>query len=241
MKETDEIPTTVNSKLDSYYQEDIKNIKSLKRKLSHLHYIRVLSKFLDERKYAKILDIGCGTGSFLYQCEKRFRDFELHGFEYDGRLINQATKNLKKSMISQGNAEKISHEDAYFDVVTTFQVIEHIYNPEQMIAEIYRILKPGGLLLITTPNLNGLGRLISGDKWSGYRDDHVSLKGCEEWDIAIKKIGFERLSMGSTFFSGIKLFKYVPFSILNNFLLVIFGWAPWKFGESFVGVYVKPQ
>ena len=90
---------------------------------------------------------------------------------------------------------------------------------------------------MTTPNLSGLGAHWMKEKWHGYRDDHVSLKGKDEWDLLIVSHGFEPLYTGSTFFSGFPVLNKLPMGILNWMLLVVFGSLRWSVGESYVGVF----
>ena len=232
---------SVNLNIPSFYAEDSIQIKSFRRRMTHRHYIKYISKQIKKINKPKILDIGCGTGSFLYCCEKSLKKSILDGVEYDQRLIEQARLNLRNAKISQGTAEKLPYDDSVFDVVTSFQVIEHVVNPDNMILEIRRVLKPNGIMVITTPNLNGLGRRVHGSTWTGYRDDHISLKASSDWSKHITEHNFRPLSVGTTFFTGINAFRSMPLSIINNTFLVIFGWLPWKLGESFVGIYQSPN
>lgn len=231
--------TSVDKNIPSFYSEDLTNIKSFTRKMSHRHYINAISKFISSDTGSSLLDIGCGTGSFLFHCERKFSFAQLHGLEYDDRLVKQAITNLSRAEISQGNAEKLPYEDGSFDVITSFQVIEHVANPNTMLSEIKRILKPNGIVLITTPNLQGLGRRIHGSNWTGFRSDHISLKGASDWDALISENGFSKIQVGTTFFSGLEPFKVFPLSLINNGLLGVFGWLPWNLGESFVGIYQR--
>lgn len=231
--------TSVDKNIPSFYSEDLTNIKSFKRKMSHRHYINAISKFISPKTSPSLLDIGCGTGSFLFHCERKFGFAKLHGLEYDDRLVEQAIKNLSRAKISQGNAEKLPYEDYSFDVVTSFQVIEHVSEPSVMLSEIKRILKPDGILLLTTPNLQGLGRRIHGSNWTGFRSDHISLKDASDWNMIIAENGFSKIQVGTTFFSGLEPFKVLPLSLINNGLLGVLGWLPWNLGESFVGIYQR--
>jgi hypothetical protein len=121
--------------------------------------------------------------------------------------------------------------------VVSFQVIEHLYNPTAMLENVRAHLKPGGIFMVTTPNLSGIGARWTKDKWHGYRDDHVSLKGKEEWDQLIMSQGFSSLYSGSTFFSGVPVLNKLPLGIINWLLLVVFGCLRWSAGESYVGVF----
>ena len=84
-------------------------------------------------------------------------------------------------------------------------------------------LRPGGIVIITTPNRGGLGSRLHGQKWGGVRDDHVFfLKSLREWKTLIEKQGGRILYSGSTFFSGIQIMRKVPIRFFNDLLLLMF-------------------
>jgi SAM-dependent methyltransferase len=101
----------------------------------------------------KVLDVGCGRGELLRAA------FEA-GWEYDG--LDPSAENLQWAREQFGIDARLGTFDdvrfpaASFDVVTMGGVIEHLYDPLATLEEIYRILKPGGLLWFDAPNENGL-------------------------------------------------------------------------------------
>ena len=99
-----------------------------------------------------ILDIGCGDGSFMQELKKVKENSNIFGIEYSDREIEEARKkglDVRKMDVEQG----IDFQGNGFEIVYAGEVIEHIFNPDNFLAEINRILKRGGHLLITTPNL----------------------------------------------------------------------------------------
>ncbi len=105
---------------------------------------------------AKILDVGCGDGQFLNALESRTDDsnIDYYGVDYSKYKIEKASKLYHKKHFKFCNLETgIPHKDAMFDVVYSGEVIEHIYNPDFMLEECNRVMKTGGILIITTPNL----------------------------------------------------------------------------------------
>ena len=98
------------------------------------------------KKNSKLLDLGCGRGEF-----KRIRWSGNARTGIDQADIAQQT--CPTADIRTGDLEKrLPFEDNYFDVVYSKSVIEHFYYPEKIVAEIYRVLKPNGLVITMTPD-----------------------------------------------------------------------------------------
>ena len=101
-----------------------------------------------------ILDVGCGDGSLLFRYFKQVpKDF--HGVEGAPELKAAAEKRGLK-MTSFDLNGRWPYADNQFDVVFSNQVIEHIHNCRLFAAEAYRVLKPGGTVIIATENLCSL-------------------------------------------------------------------------------------
>jgi SAM-dependent methyltransferase len=229
--------SSVNLKSASPYIEKTSFLYKVKRKLTYAFAIRAISKFNNKRDKFSILEIGTGSGYFLSFIHSEFPNATLFGIEYDPRLFKETKKKVPFANLSIGNAEFFSFVDQKFDVIVSFQVIEHLYNPTAMLESVRKHLSPNGVFIFTTPNLDGVGAQIMGKKWHGYRDDHVCLKGFKAWQRLLEKNGFQSIYCGSTFFSGIPILNAFPLGLFNWSLLVIFGTARWKYGESFVGIF----
>ena len=100
-----------------------------------------------------VLDVGCGDGFFLQELDKALgRKIDYHGVDYSEAKLRKAEKLPYK--FSHCNLEVgIPYGDESFEVVYSGEVIEHIYNPDFMLEECRRVLKPGGVLIVSTPNL----------------------------------------------------------------------------------------
>ena len=117
--------------------------------------IRFVSHFAQR---GQMLDVGCGSGwlSYLLAC----RGFEAYGFDLNPSAFEVPT--LPNLSFRQGNATAIPFAAEHFDVVIANTVLEHIAEPDRVLLEMARVLKPGGLLFITGPNLVALGPSIMG-------------------------------------------------------------------------------
>lgn len=228
---------SINTDIPSPYIENRGGLYRVKRKLTYAFAFRLLNKYLSQRQELNVLEIGTGSGFFLDFARRVFPNSRFSGVEYDERLLAETASRAPFASLIQGNAENFDHGKASYDLIVSFQVIEHLYNPRAMIENVRAHLKPGGIFLVTTPNLAGLGARWMKEKWHGYRDDHVSLKGKEEWERLISSHGFTPLYSGSTFFSGVPFFNKLPLGIINWILLIAFGSLRWSSGESYVGVF----
>jgi ubiquinone/menaquinone biosynthesis C-methylase UbiE len=97
---------------------------------------------------SKILDLGCGRGEFLMS----FIRCGLTGYGVDQSSIAKSV--CPEAEISQSNLEDepLPYKDNSFDVVFSKSVLEHFYYPEKLVMEIYRIIKPGGLVITMVPD-----------------------------------------------------------------------------------------
>ena len=228
---------SVDLESPSPYIEKVSYFYKIRRKLTYAFAINAVKRFKSKEEKFSLLEIGTGSGYFLSFIHSEFPNASLSGIEYDHRLLETTTSKVPFENCKQGNAELFDFEGEKFDVIVSFQVIEHLYKPEEMLERVKRHLNQNGVFVMTTPNLDGVGARIMGKKWHGFRDDHVSLKGYSDWSALLQKCGFVPVYCGSTFFSGIPLINRFPFGIFNWMLLVIFGTARWKYGESFVGIF----
>lgn len=97
----------------------------------------------------KILDVGCGTG---YNMRLLERFGEVHGVDFASEALDYC-RGRGLTRVHQADATRLPFEDASFDLVTAFDVIEHIADDRAALTEFRRVLKPGGQLLIYTPAL----------------------------------------------------------------------------------------
>jgi len=228
---------SVNLTRPSPYIEKEGRLYRLKRKLTYAFAFRLIKKFTNIRSAPSILEIGTGSGFFLSFCKDAFKDPELYGIEYDDRLLEVTRQRAPYAKCIQGNAETFEFQNISFDIIASFQVIEHLYDPLAMFTRAHKYLKPGGLFIVTSPNIDGYGARFMGERWHGYRHDHVTLKGVNEWTRLISENGFQTLYSGSTFLSGIPFLNKFPLGVFNWTLLVVFGCLRWNVGEAYVGVF----
>ncbi len=128
-----------------------------------------IEKTLINKKSKRLLDVGCTNGEFL---ENAIRfGWEVTGIEIS---IPQYKAAIKRGLkVYNVELKNVKFENDYFDCVTLWDVLDHSISPINQLKEIYRILKPGGKLYLSTPN--HLQGLILGENWFGYNASYENL------------------------------------------------------------------
>ncbi len=118
---------------------------------------------LRQMKPGRILDIGCGRGLMLKELKEH--GWECFGTEYSAKAAAATSEFLGIPIQVTTDIRTCTYPDHSFDVVTLWHVFEHIPNPIEILSEIRRILKPGGLVIIEVPNLSSWQFKIIGQTW----------------------------------------------------------------------------
>jgi len=139
------------------------------KKLNQLRYDTLFDRLAQYKKTSRLLDIGCGRGEFLKAAEKN--GWKAIGSEFSQEAIELCKRdNLE---VVSGKLSEVNFPENHFDVICMQEVIEHIdEKPEEIFNEISRILRPGGVLYLTTPNFNGITRRLIGSKWRAFHVEH---------------------------------------------------------------------
>ena len=132
----------------NFYQKAEQNIKRIKKNNSEDIFNEV-PFLLKLNKKSKFIDVGCGLGNILAYAEKL--DYELYATDYDQKALDFVKSHFKVECF-RGDLVNAKYPDNFFDQVNICHVIEHVLNPIDLLIEIRRILKPGGVLSIGTPN-----------------------------------------------------------------------------------------
>ena len=133
-----------------------------------------------------VLDIGCGFGESLgyYQA----RGCDVYGVEADENIRRVAEKFDYK--VHVGLFDASVYEENFFDYVTMSQVIEHVTDPVQILCGVARILKPGGVAILSTPNAGGWGARVFGRRWINWHAPyHLQFFTLQSMRIAAEQAG----------------------------------------------------
>jgi 2-polyprenyl-3-methyl-5-hydroxy-6-metoxy-1,4-benzoquinol methylase len=124
---------------------------------------RCLLNFLQT---GNLLDIGCANGIFLNEMQKKGQ-FEVTGVEFSPIASQKARLDFGLNVIT-GDLLAANFQGGQFDVVTMWNVLEHVHDPMGTMKEVHRILKPGGFFIIRVPNPQSLAANIFGKFWAGF-------------------------------------------------------------------------
>lgn len=113
--------------------------------------IAILGKLKGER----LLDIGCGDGSFTVMLKEAMGAREAVGIEVASEAVAEVEKKGIQSYQLDIDTEPFPFDDNYFDIIYCGEIIEHLFNPDHLLQEVHRVLKPEGTCIISTPNLAG--------------------------------------------------------------------------------------
>jgi len=153
-----------------------------------LWQVRRYSMFLKSRGAAgRLLDVGCGSGLNLDRM--RALGWVTRGVDFDARAVEAAR--ARGLDVTVGDVFSPSFGDATFDAVFLGHVIEHVTNPAETIRECFRVLAPGGSLVMVTPNAASWGHRLFGADWRGLEPPrHLQVFTRKGLALAVQKAGF---------------------------------------------------
>ena len=147
---------------DTYYY-------SLNGKIS----CRDIAGQIKELPYESLLDVGCGTG-FLMELLIKQRPAHYCGADLSDEMIRVAReKRINGAEFVVSSADKLPYPDETFDIVTCSQSFHHYPYPEKAMLEAKRVLKPGGLYILSDTGIGGIGAWI---------DNHILFKMMKSGD-----------------------------------------------------------
>jgi 2-polyprenyl-3-methyl-5-hydroxy-6-metoxy-1,4-benzoquinol methylase len=176
-------------------------------------YEALCDSFADFRKTNNILDVGCGDAHFLETARKS--GWNVFGTEFTEGAV--AVCQDKSIPVFRSDLSSLPFEPGFFDVITSFEVLEHVNNPDEIAAGSARLLRSGGMLYVTTPNFNSFSRMMFGPKWNVITyPEHL----CYYEKKTIKKLflghGFSALAVHS---SGLSLERFRRSAVIRRDLV----------------------
>ena len=134
----------------------------------------------------RLLDVGCGSGDFLHRM--RARGWTVLGVEPDPVAATTARGNgldVRDGMLSDA-----AFSSDFFDAIVLSHVIEHVHDPIAVLQECARVLRPGGVLVLLTPNLTSVGHRRFGEDWRGLEPPrHLHVFSVPALHACVERVG----------------------------------------------------
>jgi 2-polyprenyl-3-methyl-5-hydroxy-6-metoxy-1,4-benzoquinol methylase len=146
----------------------LKRFESIYRRFvlrDHVSFIKKAARNIEPRPAEiKLLDVGCGTGALIGVLKDQ--GFRVLGLDFSAEASKVAAVEHGVKVIV-GSLEQAKFADASFDMITLFHVLEHVTDPHEMMAQVHRLLTPGGRIVLQVPNIDSWQRKIFGPYWYG--------------------------------------------------------------------------
>ena len=161
---------------------------------------------------SRVLDVDCAAGYFLRVMHDCGHD--VHGVELSQAIAKEAIASLGADRIHIGTlddaATAMNYEPRSFDLVTLWDVIEHVPDPQSVLRRIHGLIKPGGRLLLETQNVASRWARLLGRRWHHYKHhEHLYHFTPDTIRRLLQDCGFRTLEVGAGY-AG----KYVSFAFL---------------------------
>ncbi|MEW6009208.1 MAG: class I SAM-dependent methyltransferase [Candidatus Omnitrophota bacterium] len=149
--------------------------------------LNLLKKYINN-KTGEVLDVGTGSGEFLELMKDN--GWRVSGVEYAKTTSEYARENLHLN-VKTGDLLETNFQSCYFDLVTLWDSLEHLYSPKETLIEINRILKDDGLLVISTPNIDNLAAMMFKNFWYTNVPRHLYQFSPKTIKLVLKKANFK--------------------------------------------------
>lgn len=148
----------------------------------------VVRTFERHRRTGKLLDVGFGAGGLLSAAQSR--GWKPYGVEISRSAVERAVEN-QVGAIWLGDLFDVPDDFTSFDVVVMTELIEHVPEPERLVARASELLRPGGLLYLTTPHGRGLSSRLLKSAWSVFSPpEHLQLFSKTSVRLLLERNGF---------------------------------------------------
>jgi 2-polyprenyl-3-methyl-5-hydroxy-6-metoxy-1,4-benzoquinol methylase len=159
------------------------------------HRMAAFEPFLGSGR--KLLDLGCSAGFFLEAAQTR--GFDVHGVEFSRQAVSMADPSVRDKITVSDIQTYLADSSTRFDIITGFDIIEHLGNPLLYIRPVARALNPSGLAVVATPDTGHFLRRLMGSRWPMIQPmQHPVLFSRRGLTQLWEQNGFEVLSVQTT-------------------------------------------
>ncbi len=155
-----------------YYQKGIR--KNLFQKIWHRNKIKHAKKIIQNLTFSRCLDVGCASGYMISEISSAYPNSKYFGVDVYDKAIEYAKVKYPHIKFYQSAAEKMPFKENSFDLIISYETIEHVKGPRGFLSEIRRMLKKDGTLILAMDSGNILFRIVwffwensTGKVWQG--------------------------------------------------------------------------
>jgi SAM-dependent methyltransferase len=146
----------------------------------------------------KVLEVGCGYGYFL-QCAVE-AGYDAYGIDLSPSAVKWASERLPGRVFCGLLEEVPEIQGEQYDVIFGSHLIEHITSPGEFLEQAAKLLRPGGLIVMVTPNVESLLSRVSGKRWVSYKiPEHVSYYSPRTITELLRRSGFSVTTVDSAY------------------------------------------
>jgi len=160
------------------------------REMKLAHFTARMDLMRPRVRKGALLDVGCSCGYFL---EVAARDgFEVQGLEFSKNAIAAAADSVRSRILRASVDDLDQQHDARYDVITAFDIIEHLERPREFLRSARRLLRPGGSIVISTPDADHWLRPVMGSRWPMLQPmQHLTIFSRRSLALALEAAGFQ--------------------------------------------------
>lgn len=196
-----------HSFVESWFIGESNHMRSVWRR-----YLAAMSAYVQQ---GNLLDVGCGAGSFLAEAQKL--GFNVAGQDIADFFVQYCQQTYGIAIFSGDIAELARSRQAYFDVITAFDVIEHHPQPKQLLQLIRGMLKSRGIVAISTHDVGNMFAKRYGSQWRHFHFAHLTYFDRPALARMLEQTGFQVLKFG-----GIHTVDRSPVKEYRNYVIQFF-------------------
>jgi len=179
--------------MDAHYTEDYHRLISGAGVTSTFRWQDRRAALIQYKQRGSLLDLGCSSGSFLEFLKGE--PWKLYGIEMSADCA-KAAEEKSGAQVFVGDIVKAPFPPESFDVITCFDVLEHLYEPRQVLDKVMEWLKPGGIFYVLVPNVDSAEARVFGSYWGGLElPRHLFHYSPASLRYLAKSVGLQEISL----------------------------------------------
>ncbi|MBI4937801.1 MAG: class I SAM-dependent methyltransferase [Nitrosomonadales bacterium] len=195
------------------------------------NYLRYM--MLKNMPAGKLLDVGCGGGRFMNRMKRL--GWEVEGIDFDEKATSKIARRYGMKTYT-GDLAACALPESSYDAITMSHTIEHLFDPKTTLKECLRLLKPGGKLVVVTPNAESAGAELFGACWRGWEPPrHLRVYSVKSLTNLLRAAGFSLHEVRTSSAGAAVIYrvsaanqKKITGSVSFVFRLGLVFWSYWK-------------